>query len=132
MRQRVNSVLAAVLAAGILSLTFGGGQVASADEERVSLVIEGAGSTQAEPQAEAALRAVPGVSFAKVSYTRRAAVVFFDPEQVKMDQLVAALGSVGFKASPAQAKYICPRCQGTYQAAGACLICEAALQPVED
>lgn len=116
----------------VLLLAVSCASAASADEERVSLVIEGAGSTQAEPRAEAALRAVPGVTFAKVSYTRRAAVVFFDPEQVKMDQLVAALGSVGFKTSPAQAKYICPRCQGTYQAAGACLICEAALQPVED
>jgi copper chaperone CopZ len=132
MRQGLSPGFAGIWLVAILSLTSVGAPAASAEEEQVSLVIEEAGSVQAEPRAEAALQAVPGVTFAKVSYTRRAAVVRYDPGKVKMDQLIAALGSVGFKASPAQAKYICPRCQGTYQAAGACLICETTLQPVEE
>ncbi len=128
MRRISKSVLAAVLLA--LAVCWAG--AVSAEQKRISLVIEGAGSVKTEPRAEAALRKVPGVTFVKVSYARRIAFVSYDPKKVKMDQLIAALESVGFKASPAQAKYICPRCQGAYQAAGACLICEATLQPVEE
>jgi len=100
-------------------------------QQTATLQIEGAGSVKAEPRAEAALRKVPGVLKAEVSYARRTAVVVYDPKEVQIEQLVAALKSVGFTASPAQAKYICPRCQAAYQAAGACVICEASLQPVE-
>lgn len=99
--------------------------------ETATLQIEGAGSVKAEPRAEAALRKVPGVLKAEVDYARRTAVVVYDPKRVQIEQLISALKSVGFTASPTQAKYICPKCQGTYQAAGACLICEASLQAVE-
>lgn len=99
--------------------------------ETATLQIEGAGSVKAEPKAEAALRKVPGVRKAEVNYARRTAVVVYDPKKVQIEQLISTLKSVGFTASPTQAKYICPKCQGTYQAAGACLICEASLQAVE-
>ena len=94
-------------------------------------LIEGAGTVAAQPRAERALKAVPGVLEANVSYPRRTAVVTYDSNKVKIPQLVAALESVGFKVSPAQARYVCPTCQATYHAAGACLICEASLKPIE-
>ncbi len=43
----------------------------------------------------------------------------------------ATLTVGGLRDAASQAKYICPTCQATYRAGGACLICEATLQPVE-
>lgn len=115
------------LLAVVLSASAQAGQA----RETATLQIEGAGSVKAEPRAEAALRKVPGVLKAEVDYARRTAVVVYDAKKVEIKQLIAALKSVGFTASPAQSKYICPKCQATYQAGGACLICEASLRPVE-
>jgi len=106
--------------------------LAESEPRQVTLRLEGAGTVPAESHAEAALKAVPGVKTAKVSYARRTAAVAYDPEEVKIDQLIAALDSVGFSASPAQAKHICPTCQATYEAAGACLLCEVSLNPISE
>ncbi|PIQ82764.1 MAG: hypothetical protein COV76_02005 [Candidatus Omnitrophica bacterium CG11_big_fil_rev_8_21_14_0_20_64_10] len=84
-----------------------------------------------EQLAEMSLREVPGVLEARVDYGRRIAHVVYEPDQVEIPQLIRALESVGFKASPAQAKYICPVCQARYRAAGACLICEVDLEPIQ-
>ena len=99
--------------------------------ERASLNIDKLGTKDAEPKAEAALLKVPGVTKAKVSYPKQSAFVEYDPARVNIGKLVAALQAVGFPASPTQARYICPTCQGTYQAAGACLICQTTLQPIQ-
>ena len=120
-------LLSLVLGTLVLSI-----RLASAGEPTVTeaLIVEGMKCEKCEPKAEAALRKVPGVEKAKVNYSSRTAAVVFDAEKIEMEQLVAALKRVGFTASPAQARYICPKCQATYQAGGACLICEASLQPI--
>jgi len=104
--------------------------MASKRDTPVTFQIKGMKSEESEAKAGAALKAVPGVTLAKVDYSTRTAVVVYDPAKVKVQELIAALKKAGFTASEAQAKYICPKCQGTYQAGGACLICEATLQPI--
>ncbi|MCM8794513.1 MAG: heavy-metal-associated domain-containing protein [Candidatus Omnitrophica bacterium] len=97
-----------------------------------SVTVEIIGSPDREAKAEAALLKVPGVTEAKVSYRRQTAAVKYDPQKVNIGTLVDALGAAGFKATPVQANYICPTCQGTYQSKGDCLICEVTLQPLEE
>lgn len=100
-------------------------------EKKSTLAVEGMYCPQWPSQAEATLKKVPGVTSAKVDYANRRAVITHDPSKVKIDELVAALKGAGFTATPAQAKYICPKCQATYESAGVCSICQVTLQPVE-
>jgi len=141
---KTNKVFLVVLVMGLLAVLFATSQKQQASwlpgnpagsprgsTEQTTFFIQGAGTVEAEPRAERALEEVPGVLEAKVSYPRRTAVVSYDPDKVEIQQLMGALESVGFKASQAQAKYICPTCQGTYHSAGACLICDASLKPIK-
>ena len=105
--------------------------VAHAEDQKATLNIDGLGGVQGEAKAQAALLKVPGVSQAKVSYPKQTVVVTYDPNQVNTGKLVKTLQDAGFPASPIQAKYICPHCQAVYQAPGACIICQAALQTME-
>ncbi len=138
---KTNKVLIVVLVTGLLAVGLAisqkqqaswlPGSHAGSGTQQATFLIQGAGTVGAQPRAERVLKEVEGVVEAKVNYPRRTAVVTYDPKKVEIRQLVAALESVGFKASKAQAKYICPTCQGTYHAAGACLICETSLKPIE-
>ena len=97
---------------------------------KATVTLKGFSSRKSEGKAVAALKKVPGVTDAQVNYTSRSAVVTYDPEKVKTEQLIDVLRKVGFSTTPAQSKYICPKCQATYQAGGACLICQTTLQPI--
>ena len=46
-----------------------------------------------------ALEGLPGVRRADVSFPKKEAVVTFDPEQVRVEQMIEAVGRVGFHAS---------------------------------
>ena len=45
-----------------------------------------------------ALEGLPGVSRADVSFPKKEAVVTFDPAQTSLEQLIEAVGRVGFRA----------------------------------
>jgi mercuric ion binding protein len=46
-----------------------------------------------------ALEGLPGVSRADVSFLKKEAVVTFDPAQASVEQLIEAVGRVGFRAT---------------------------------
>ena len=46
-----------------------------------------------------ALEGLKGVSRADVSFRKKEAVVTFDPTQVRVEQMIEAVGRVGFRAS---------------------------------
>ena len=46
-----------------------------------------------------ALEGLKGVSRADVSFRKKQAVVTFDPTQVRVEQMIEAVGRVGFRAS---------------------------------
>ncbi|MGH8063914.1 MAG: cation transporter [Candidatus Entotheonellia bacterium] len=49
-----------------------------------------------------ALEGLPGVKQAHVSFEEKEAVVVYDPDQVTVEQMMAAVANVGFRASPRQ------------------------------
>ena len=77
---------------------------------------------------EALLKAVPGVTSAKAGEEMRAAVVMYDPNKVKPDDLIVALRKGGYMATVASTNYQCPMCKAVYSKDGLCVVCGAPLE----
>lgn len=84
------SLLAAIIGA------LHGPQIAWAKSQTVSLTIPTMDCATCPITIKTALKRVPGVSSAKVSYARREAVVVFDDEKASLDDLKKATTDAGY------------------------------------
>jgi len=80
----------------ILFSTLQCAQPAWAKSQTISLTIPTMDCSTCPITIKAALKRVPGVSSAKVSYARREAVVVFDNEKTSLDELKKATTEAGY------------------------------------
>ena len=73
----------------------------SGDATRAELHVEGMTCEGCESGVKAALEKLEGVQEAEISHKRSRATVTYDPAKVTPRELLAAVESVGYKASPA-------------------------------
>ena len=73
---------------------------AFAEEETITLAVDGMSCAACPYMVEEALSAVPGVSWVDVSYADKTATVTFEDTQAAVADLIAATMQIGFPASP--------------------------------
>ena len=78
-----------------------GAPLAEARSDAVSLVVENMHCGACMSSIERCLRAIPGVSDARVNLSARRAGVTFDPDRVEVQGLIDALARAGFRAAEA-------------------------------
>lgn len=71
----------------------------AAEPRRVTLSIEGMTCGGCAISARKVLTRLDGVRSADVSYENRRAVVTYDPSKVTIGQMIAAIGTLGYKAT---------------------------------
>lgn len=73
-----------------------------AEEKTVGLTIEGMTCGGCAVSAKMALTRLPGVTKAEVSYEKKEAIVAYDPAKVTVEEMIAAIKTLGYTATVAK------------------------------